>query len=327
VAIDIPRFIRHLLVKDVDGALGVIREASILPSVCGRVCPQERQCESQCVIARKMEPVAIGRLERYVGDHGTLAPEAVAAPTGKRVAVVGSGPAGLACAADLARAGVEVTIIEALHVTGGVLRYGIPSFRLPREIIDREVAGSPRSACRSRPTRWSAARSPVTTCSRLAASTRSSSPSARARRRSSGIPARTPAGGQRQRVPHPRQPDGRRPFPHIDTPVGIGTDVVVVGAGNTAMDCLRVARRLGADVRCVYRRSGPRPRRDAEELRHAEEEGVEFLFLHNPVEVLTDEAGHVRGLRVERMELGEPDDAGGAPGAAPASSSTRSATP
>ncbi|MFM2077785.1 MAG: NADPH-dependent glutamate synthase, partial [Actinomycetota bacterium] len=141
VSIDIPRFIRHLLVKDVDGALGVIREANILPSVCGRVCPQESQCESQCVIARKMEPVGIGRLERFVGDHGKVAPPERVPSIGKKVAVVGSGPSGLACAADLARAGVGVTVLEALHVTGGVLRYGIPSFRLPREIIDREVAG------------------------------------------------------------------------------------------------------------------------------------------------------------------------------------------
>ena len=141
VSIDIPRFIRHLLVKDVDGALGVIREANILPSVCGRVCPQESQCESQCVIARKMEPVGIGRLERFVGDHGKVQRPDIAPPTGKKVAVVGSGPSGLACAADLARAGVDVTVLEALHVTGGVLRYGIPSFRLPREIIDREIEG------------------------------------------------------------------------------------------------------------------------------------------------------------------------------------------
>ena len=142
VAIDIPRFIRHLLVRDVDGALGVIRESSIFPSICGRVCPQETQCEAQCIIGKKMEPVAIGRLERFVGDHGVL-PTPPVAPTGApclgRVAVCGAGPAGLAAAADLVRQGCEVTVYEALHVVGGVLQYGIPAFRLPREILKREV--------------------------------------------------------------------------------------------------------------------------------------------------------------------------------------------
>ena len=141
VSIDIPRFIRHLLVKDVDGALSVIHESNVLPSVCGRVCPQESQCEAQCVIGKRLEPVAIGRLERFVGDHGRHDPVAATPKTGRRVAVVGSGPAGLACASELAKAGVAVTVFEALHVAGGVLRYGIPSFRLPRKIIDRELAG------------------------------------------------------------------------------------------------------------------------------------------------------------------------------------------
>ena len=311
VAIDIPRFIRHLLVKDVDGALGVIREASILPSVCGRVCPQETQCESQCVIARKMEPVAIGRLERYVGDHGTLAPEAVAAPTGKRVAVVGSGPAGLACAADLARAGVEVTIIEALHVVGGVLRYGIPSFRLPREIIDREIAGLTALGVQIETDkvvgRTFTVDDLLTTrgFDAVFLGVGAGAPSFL------GVPGEN-AGrvvSANEFLTRVNLMGGDR-FPHVDTPVGIGTDVIVVGAGNTAMDCMRVARRLGARVRCVYRRSRAEAPARAEELRHAEEEGIDFLFLHNPVEVLVDDTGHVRGMRVERMELGEPDEQG-----------------
>ena len=311
VAIDIPRFIRHLLVKDVDGALGVIREASILPSVCGRVCPQETQCESQCVIARKMEPVAIGRLERYVGDHGTLAPDAVAAPTGKRVAVVGSGPAGLACAADLARAGVEVTIIEALHVVGGVLRYGIPSFRLPREIIDREIAGLTALGVQIETDkvvgRTFTVDDLLTTrgFDAVFLGVGAGAPSFL------GVPGEN-AGrvvSANEFLTRVNLMGGDR-FPHVDTPVGIGTDVVVVGAGNTAMDCMRVARRLGARVRCVYRRSRAEAPARAEELRHAEEEGIDFLFLHNPVEVLVDDTGHVRGMRVERMELGEPDEQG-----------------
>jgi len=311
VAIDIPRFIRHLLVKDVDGALGVIREASILPSVCGRVCPQETQCESQCVIARKMEPVAIGRLERFVGDHGKVAAPVIAPSLGKRVAVVGSGPAGLACAADLARAGVDVTILEALHVTGGVLRYGIPSFRLPREIIDREVAGLLDLGVRIETDkvvgRTFTVEDLLTTRGFAAVflGVGAGAPSFL------GIPGEN-AGrviSANEFLTRVNLMGGDR-FPDIDTPVGIGRDVVVVGAGNTAMDCLRVARRLGADVRCVYRRSRAEAPARLEELQHAEEEGVQFMFLHNPVAVLTDTAGVVNGVRVERMELGEPDEWG-----------------
>ncbi|MDO9174796.1 MAG: FAD-dependent oxidoreductase, partial [Actinomycetota bacterium] len=294
-----------------DGALGVIREASILPSVCGRVCPQETQCESQCVIARKMEPVAIGRLERFVGDHGTVAPEPMAAPTGARVAVVGSGPAGIACAADLARAGVDVTIIEALHVVGGVLRYGIPSFRLPREIIDREIDGLIAMGVHIETDkvvgRTFTVEQLLTTrgFDAVFLGVGAGAPSFL------GIPGEN-AGrviSANEFLTRVNLMGGDR-FPDIDTPVGIGTDVIVVGAGNTAMDCMRVARRLRADVRCVYRRSRAEAPARAEELRHAEEEGIEFLFLHNPVEVLTDVMGAVRGMRVERMELGAPDEQG-----------------
>jgi homotetrameric NADPH-dependent glutamate synthase len=311
VSIDIPRFIRHLLVKDVDGALGVIRESSILPSVCGRVCPQETQCEAQCVIAKKMEPVAIGRLERFVGDHGTVPPEEVAPANGKRVAVVGSGPAGLACAADLARAGVDVTVLEALHVTGGVLRYGIPSFRLPRDIIDREIAGLLDLGVHIETDKVVGRTFTVDDLltwrgfDAVFLGVGAGAPSFL------GIPGEN-AGrvvSANEFLTRVNLMGGDR-FPDIDTPVGIGHDVVVVGAGNTAMDCLRVARRLGARVRCVYRRSRAEAPARQEELRHAEEEGVEFLFLHSPVEVLLDGEGIVGGLRVERMQLGEPDERG-----------------
>ncbi len=311
VSIDIPRFIRHLLVKDVDGALGVIREANILPSVCGRVCPQESQCESQCVIARKMEPVGIGRLERFVGDHGKVQRPDVAPPIGKKVAVVGSGPSGLACAADLARAGVDVTVLEALHVTGGVLRYGIPSFRLPREIIDREIDGLVDLGVRIETDkvigRTFTVDDLLTTRGYDAVflGVGAGAPSFL------GIPGEN-AGrviSANEFLTRVNLMGGDR-FPDIDTPVGIGKDVVVIGAGNTAMDCLRVARRLGAEVRCVYRRTKAEAPARAEELHHAEDEGVGFLWLHNPVEVLTDDHGDVRGLLVERMELGEPDERG-----------------
>ncbi|MEI7548122.1 MAG: NADPH-dependent glutamate synthase, partial [Actinomycetota bacterium] len=311
VSIDIPRFIRHLLVRDVDGALGVIHEANILPSVCGRVCPQESQCEAQCVIGRRMEPVAIGRLERFVGDHGVGSHQEIAAPNGKRVAVVGSGPAGLACAADLARSGVDVTVYEALHVAGGVLRYGIPSFRLPREIIDREVAGLVQMGVRFETDKVVGR---TFTVSQLLGErgfdavflgVGAGAPSFL------GIPGEN-AGrviSANEFLTRVNLMGGDR-FPDIDTPVGIGKDVVVIGAGNTAMDCLRVAKRLGAGVRCVYRRSRAEAPARAEELHHAEQEGIDFMFLHNPLEVLTDAEGLVRGLRVERMELGEPDEWG-----------------
>ncbi|MDO8362111.1 MAG: NADPH-dependent glutamate synthase [Actinomycetota bacterium] len=311
VSIDIPRFIRHLLVKDVDGALDVIREANILPSVCGRVCPQETQCESQCVIGRKMEPVAIGRLERFVGDHGHVLPHPVMPPIGRRAAVVGSGPAGLACAADLARAGVEVTVFEALHVAGGVLRYGIPSFRLPREIIDREVAGLVDLGVQFETDKVVGRTFTVQDLlgtrgfDAVFLGVGAGAPSFL------GIPGEN-AGrviSANEFLTRVNLMGGDR-FPDIDTPVGIGRDVVVIGAGNTAMDCLRVARRLGADVRCVYRRSRAEAPARVEELVHAEEEGVRFHFLHNPVEVLTDDIGVVRGLRVERMELGPADEYG-----------------
>ncbi|MDO8391331.1 MAG: NADPH-dependent glutamate synthase [Actinomycetota bacterium] len=311
VSIDIPRFIRHLLVRDVDAALDVIHEANILPSVCGRVCPQESQCEAQCVIGRRMEPVAIGRLERFIGDHGVGSHQELAAPTGKRVAVVGSGPAGLACAADLARSGVEVTVYEALHVAGGVLRYGIPSFRLPREIIDREVAGLAEMGVTFETDKVVGRTFTVQDLlgprgyDAVFLGVGAGAPSFL------GIPGEN-AGrviSANEFLTRVNLMGGDR-FPDIDTPVGIGKDVVVIGAGNTAMDCLRVAKRLGADVRCVYRRSRAEAPARAEELHHAEDEGVEFMFLHNPLEVLVDGDGNVRGLRVERMELGEPDDWG-----------------
>ena len=321
VSVDIPRFIRHLLVKDLDGALSVIHETNVLPSVCGRVCPQESQCESQCVIGRKLEPVAIGRLERFVGDHGRPAhagddrPDlsVVDAPlAGRRVAVVGSGPAGLACAADLVRDGVDVTVFEALHVAGGVLRYGIPSFRLPREIIDREVERLEQLGVRFE---TDVVIGRTFTVQQLRdergfdavfLGVGAGAPSFL------GIPGENAGqvSSANEFLTRVNLMGGDR-FPHLDTPVGLGDDVVVVGAGNTAMDCLRVAKRLGASrVRCVYRRTRAEAPARAEELVHAEEEGVEFLFLHNPAEVLTTESGDVRGMRVERMVLGEPDDRG-----------------
>ena len=314
VQIDIPRFIRHLIVRDLDGALAAIHESNLMPSICGRVCPQESQCEVQCILVKKMQPVAIGRLERFVGDH--VAPEPPAsprvAPTLGKVAVCGSGPAGLACAADLVRMGAEVTVYEALHVVGGVLRYGIPAFRLPRDIIEREVRYLEALGVRFQ-TNYVVGKTltvPQLMKERgydaIFLGVGAGAPTFL------GIPGEF--AGQvysaNEFLTRVNLMGGDR-FPFRDTPVAVGKSVVVVGAGNTAMDCLRVSKRLGVPtVRCVYRRSEAEAPARVEELRHAKEEGIEFLFLHSPVEILTDAGGGVRAMKVERMVLGEPDQKG-----------------
>ncbi len=314
VQIDIPRFIRHLLVRDIDGAQAVIHENNLFPSICGRVCPQESQCESQCILIKKMEPVAIGRLERFIGDNAH--PRKVQPPRFDehlgRVAIVGSGPAGLAAAADLARCGAEVTVFEALHVVGGVLQYGIPAFRLPREIIDREVQGLRNLGVIFETNKVVGKTFTVAQLlgergfDAVFLGVGAGAPSFL------GIPGES--AGQvysaNEFLTRINLMGGHR-FPFEDTPIALGQSVVVVGAGNTAMDCLRVAKRLGVPaVRCVYRRTEAEAPARVEELRHAKEEGVEFFFLHSPIAVLTDDQGDVTGMRVERMELGEPDARG-----------------
>ena len=314
VSIDIPRFIRHLVVRDIDGALGVINESNLFPSICGRVCPQEIQCESQCVIGRKMQPVAIGRLERFVGDAARPAPVTppeVSEPLG-RVAIVGSGPAGLAAAADLVRAGAEVTVFEALHVVGGVLRYGIPSFRLPRDIIEREVARLRDMGVRFETNKVVGKTFTIPQLldakgfDAVFVGAGAGAPSFL------GIPGEF--AGQvysaNEFLTRVNLMGGDR-FPYEDTPIDVGKSVVVIGAGNTAMDCLRVAKRLGVPtVRCVYRRTEAEAPARVEELRHAKEEGIDFFFLHAPVEIHTDDEGNVRGMTVQKMTLGEPDEQG-----------------
>jgi len=314
VSIDIPRFIRHLLVRDVDGALAVINESNLLPSICGRVCPQESQCEAQCVVGRKLESVAIGRLERFVGDNAR--PRQAEPPRFDRklgnVAVVGSGPSGLAVAADLAKFGCDVTVYEALHVVGGVLQYGIPPFRLPRDIISREV-----DTLRALGVKFETNKVVGKTFSipqllgergfdAVFVGAGAGAPSFL------GIPGEF--AGQvysaNEFLTRVNLMGGDK-FPYLDTPIAMGKSVVVIGAGNTAMDCLRVAKRLGAPtVRCVYRRSEAEAPARIEELRHAKEEGIEFFFLHSPVEILVDGDGNVRGMKVQKMMLGEPDEKG-----------------
>jgi glutamate synthase (NADPH) small chain len=314
VSIDIPRFIRQLLVRDVDGALAVINESNLFPSVCGRVCPQESQCEAQCIVGRKLESVAIGRLERFVGDNAR--PRRAEPPRFEHrmgsVAVVGSGPSGLAVAADLTRYGCDVTVYEALHVVGGVLQYGIPSFRLPREIISREV-----DTLKAMGVKFETNKVVGKTFSipqlmgekgfdAVFVGAGAGAPSFL------GIPGEF--AGQvysaNEFLTRVNLMGGDR-FPYLDTPITIGKSVVVIGAGNTAMDCLRVAKRLGTPtVRCVYRRSEAEAPARIEELRHAKEEGIEFFFLHGPVEILVDADGNVQGMKVQKMALGEPDDKG-----------------
>ncbi|HEX7440794.1 MAG TPA: NADPH-dependent glutamate synthase [Caldimonas sp.] len=315
VAIDIPRFIRHLLVRDLSAAVATIHESSIFPSVCGRVCPQESQCEAQCVLIKaKMEPVAIGRLERFVGDNAR--PAQVVPPRFEsslgQVAVVGSGPGGLAAAADLVKYGAEVTVYEALHVVGGVLRYGIPSFRLPRDIIEREVRSLQECGVRFETNKV------IGKTFSVAQLTATMGFDAVFVAAGAGAPAFLGIAGEFAGQVYSANEFltrvnlmGGDQFPYLDTPIGLGDSVVVIGAGNTAMDCLRVAKRLGAStVRCVYRRSEAEAPARVEELRHAKEEGIEFRFLHAPVEIKTDDAGDVRGIRVQKMALGEPDARG-----------------
>lgn len=318
VSIDIPTFIRKLLVRDVDGALETIYESSIFPSICGRVCPQETQCEAQCVLVRnknpKLESVAIGRLERFVGDHARppkAVPPVIEHPLGK-VAIVGSGPAALAAAADLVRFGASVVVYEALHVLGGVLQYGIPSFRLPRDIIDREI-----QRLRDMGVQFEVNKVIGRTFT-LADLTGKMGYDAVFVAAGAGAPSFLGIPGEyagqvysaNEFLTRVNLMGGDR-FPYLATPISYGKSVVVIGAGNTAMDCLRVAKRLGVPtVRCVYRRSEAEAPSRIEELRHAREEGVEFFFLHAPVEILLDADGNVRGMKVQKMMLGEPDERG-----------------
>ncbi|MEP7159772.1 MAG: NADPH-dependent glutamate synthase [Dermatophilaceae bacterium] len=317
VSIDIPRFIRHVLVQDLDGALEVINESNLFPSICGRVCPQENQCESQCIIKnekRGREAVGIGRLERFVGDNAVArknTPPSFAGQLG-RVAIIGSGPSGLAAAADLAKAGADVIVYEALHIVGGVLQYGIPSFRLPRDIISREVQGLRDLGVKFDTNKVVGKTFTIDQLMQdrgfdaVYVASGAGAPSFL------GIPGEN--AGQvlsaNEFLTRINLMGGDK-FPFLDTPVAESRSVVVIGAGNTAMDCLRVAKRVGVPlVTCVYRRSEAEAPARLEELRHAKEEGIAFRFLHAPIEIYLDDAGSVRGMKTEVMELGEPDERG-----------------
>lgn len=315
VEIDIPGFIRAVADKDLKRAYGVLKQSSALPAVCGRVCPQEIQCEATCIVGRKYEPVAIGRLERFVADfaagRGWDAPVTASGPK-KRAAIVGSGPAGLACAGDLARAGVEVTVYEALHVVGGVLKYGIPEFRLPNQIIDQEVEGLKAQGVKFELDHIIGKLYTVPELiekkgfDSVFVGTGAGSP------KFMGIPGESFNGvfSANEFLTRVNLMQGFQQ-PLYDTPVGMGQHVAVIGAGNTAMDSARVAVRMGAkSVTLVYRRSIEESPARREELHHAMEEGVKAAWLSNPVEILGDDAGWVTGLKVVSMELGEPDASG-----------------
>ncbi|MBO5189287.1 MAG: NADPH-dependent glutamate synthase [Alistipes sp.] len=315
VGLQIPRFIEALRKGRLPEAAAIIAEDSSLPSICGRVCPQESQCEGACILGIKGEPVAIGKIERFIGDwkleHSEELPPVVAAKNGKRVAVVGSGPAGLACASDLAKWGYEVTVFEALHQLGGVLVYGIPEFRLPKErIVSREIAEVERLGVKFE-TDVIVGRT-VTIDSLLD----EEGFDAVFIGSGAGLPRFMGIEGENLNgVVSANEFLTRANLMHAydkqyDTPIYVGQRVVVVGGGNVAMDAVRTAKRLGAEATIVYRRSEKELPARVEEVHHAKEEGIEFRMLTNPVAVLGDEQGWVTGLRCVEMELGEPDESG-----------------
>jgi homotetrameric NADPH-dependent glutamate synthase len=316
VGIDIPGFVSAIQRKDFRQSYQILKSSNALPAVCGRVCPQESQCEATCVVGTKFKPVAIGRLERFVADFAMGRgwdefPEPAGGRT-KKAAIIGSGPSGLACAGDLARNGVAVTVFEALHVAGGVLKYGIPEFRLPDMIIDTEIENLKKMGVEIR---LDTIIGKLFTIPQLMGEmgydavfvgTGAGSP------KFAGIPGEAFNGvfSANEFLTRVNLMRGYQQ-PIYDTPVGMGRRVAVVGAGNTAMDSARVALRMGAEkVTVVYRRSRRESPARAEELEHAMEEGIEFQWLTNPVEIKGNDSGWVTGMICQRMELGEPDASG-----------------
>jgi glutamate synthase (NADPH/NADH) small chain len=315
VSIDIPAFIEMILQEDFIGAARKLKEMNSLPAVCGRVCPQEDQCEKVCILGKKGEPVAIGRLERFAADfdraHGEFIMPPMAAPTGKKVAVVGSGPAGLTLAGDLIKKGHQVTIFEALHKAGGVLVYGIPEFRLPKAIVQSEVDYLQKIGVEMK---TNMVIGKIYTVDELMAN----GYHAVFLGTGAGLPTFMNIPGENLNGVYSANEYLTRSnlmkaylFPQYDTPIAKGKKVAVLGGGNVAMDSARTALRLGAgDVYIVYRRSKKELPARIEEVHHAEEEGIQFHFLTLPVEILGNEDGWVCGMKCQRMELGEPDESG-----------------
>lgn len=315
VEIDIPAFIARIRERDFAGAIAKIKEKNNLPAICGRVCPQESQCEKYCLVGKKNEPVAIGRLERFVADyemaHGGESVQKPASPTGKRVAIVGSGPAGLTAAADLCMMGHDVTVFEALHTAGGVLVYGIPEFRLPKDIVKREIANIEKMGVKIR---TNMVIGKVLTVDELF----ESGFHAVFIGTGAGLPYFMNIPGENSNGVYSANEFLTRSnlmkayrFPEYITPIVTGKRVAVIGAGNVAMDAARTALRLGAEESyIVYRRSEKEMPARKEEIEHAHEEGVKFHLLTSPIEILADEEGKVRGMTCLRYELGEPDESG-----------------
>jgi glutamate synthase (NADPH/NADH) small chain len=312
VGIDIPAFILYLRDGDLERSLETLQAKNSLPAICGRVCPQEEQCQLLCVLGKKFQPVAIGRLERFVADHATTSPRTACTPrTGKTVAVVGSGPAGLTAAAELAKRGHDVTVFEALHALGGVLMYGIPEFRLPKQIVREEIAYIQRLG--------------VTFETDMVIG-KSLTIDELFTRGFDAVFIGTGAGLPRfLRIPGENLCGiysaneflirvnlmKAYAFPVHDTPVKVGDNVAVIGAGNVAMDAARAALRLGArNVYVVYRRSRTEAPARREELENAEEEGIRFRFLSNPLRFLGGDTGWITGIECSRMRLGDEDETG-----------------
>ncbi|MGE9910401.1 NADPH-dependent glutamate synthase [Atopobiaceae bacterium SGI.236] len=312
VNVQIPKFIEAIRDEDFGRALDVIHEDSMLPAICGRVCPQENQCEGKCILGKKGDPIAIGQLERFVGDQPELASKPKVAPSnGKKVAVVGSGPSGITCAGELARNGFDVTVFEAFFTGGGVLVYGIPEFRLPKAVVKREIDSLAELGVKFE---YNSVVGRITTADELF---------------DEGFDAiyiATGAGLPKfLNVPGENLPNvffaneyltrvnlmKANRFPEFDTPTKHGKNVVVFGGGNVAMDAVRTAKRLGAEHAIIaYRRTEDEmPARKAE-LHHAKAEGVEVMPLVSPVEFVAGEDGNVCAVRVQKMELGEPDASG-----------------
>ena len=313
VNIAIPDFIQHMAKGEFEAAYQVIARSSALPAVCGRVCPQESQCEKLCVRGVKGEPVAIGRLERFAADwhnaHSTEAPQRPAS-NGKKVAIIGSGPSGLTCAGDLARLGYEVTVFEALHTAGGVLVYGIPEFRLPKAIVQKEIDGLKAMGVKIE-TNMVIGR--ALSIDELLADGFEAVfiGSGAGLPRFMNIPGENLKGVYSANEFLTRVNLMKAYLPGSDTPVQYAKRVAVVGGGNVAMDAARCAKRLGAEeVYIVYRRSEAELPARAEEVEHAKEEGVVFKLLNNPTQILGDETGSVKGMECLEMELGEPDASG-----------------
>lgn len=314
VSINIPAFVQEVKEGNIEEAYKIIGQSSALPAICGRVCPQESQCEGKCIRGIKGDPVSIGKLERFVADYALendIKPEKPEKTNGHKVAVIGSGPSGLTCAGDLAKLGYEVTVFEALHELGGVLVYGIPEFRLPKQkVVAKEIDKVKELGVKFEA---NVVIGKSTTIDQLIEEEGFEAVfigSGAGLPKFMGIPGEN-ANGVFSANEYLTRSNLMKAFDDAyDTPIAAGKKVAVVGGGNVAMDAARTALRLGADVHIVYRRSEAELPARVEEVHHAKEEGIVFDLLTNPKEILVDENGWVKGMRVVKMELGEPDASG-----------------